>query len=73
MHILRLEAVLKKTGLSRSMLYKLMKDGHFPLNTHIDIRSVGWVDSEVENWMENRLKMRTKKEGKATNGEHVCL
>jgi prophage regulatory protein len=73
MKILRLAEVVKKTGLSRAMLYKLMKDGRFPLNLHISMRSVGWVDSEVEIWMENRLEMRAKKEGKVTAGGDVCL
>jgi len=61
MNILRLAAVVKKTGLSRAMLYKLMKNGDFPLNIPISIRSVGWLDSEVEIWMENRLELRVKK------------
>jgi prophage regulatory protein len=71
--ILRLAAVVKKTGLSRAMLYKLMKNGAFPLNIHISMRSVGWVDSEVENWMEDRLKLRAAKGGKATTGGGGCL
>jgi prophage regulatory protein len=73
MKILRLAAVVKKTGLSRAMLYKLMKNGAFPSNLHISMRSVGWVDSEVEIWMENRIEMRDGKERKAINEGHICL
>lgn len=73
MKILRLAEVIKKTGLSRSMLYKLMKSRAFPLNLHISMKSVGWVDSEVEKWMENRLEMRDTKGDGAANGGRVCL
>jgi len=53
--LLRLSDVLDKTGLSRAMLYKLMKEDSFPLNVQISKRSVGWVESEIEGWMEQKL------------------
>ncbi len=48
--ILRLSAVLWKTGLSRSGLYRLIKAGSFPRQVSLTPRSVGWRESEIERW-----------------------
>ncbi len=49
--ILRLSAVLLKTGLPKSGLYRLVKDGSFPRQVPLTARSVGWRESEVERWI----------------------
>jgi len=61
MKLLRLFQVVNKTGLSRAMIYKMMKLDEFPMNVHISLRSVAWVDSEIEEWMANRIEMRDAK------------
>ena len=53
--ILRLNAVLDRTGLSRSTLYRKMKAGTFPKNVQISARCVGWRESAVEAWMRNPM------------------
>ena len=40
--ILRLKAVLDRTGLSRSTLYRKMQNGTFPRNVQISKRCAGW-------------------------------
>lgn len=42
------------TGLSRSNLYRLVKNGSFPPPVHIGIRSVAWRSDAVEAWLESR-------------------
>lgn len=49
--ILRLSAVLWKTGLPKSGLYRLIKEGSFPRQVPLTPRSVGWRESEVERWI----------------------
>ena len=49
--ILRLSAVLWKTGLPKSGLYRLIKAGSFPKQVALTPRSVGWRESEVERWI----------------------
>lgn len=49
--ILRLSAVLWKTGLPKSGLYRLIKAGSFPRQVSLTARSVGWRESEVERWI----------------------
>ncbi|MBW4331110.1 AlpA family phage regulatory protein [Stakelama sp. CBK3Z-3] len=53
--ILRLNAVLNRTGLSRSTLYRKMHDGTFPQNIQISVRCAGWRESAIENWLRNPM------------------
>jgi prophage regulatory protein len=53
--ILRLNAVLDRTGLSRSTLYRKMQAGTFPRNVRISTRCAGWRESAVEAWMRNPM------------------
>lgn len=58
MNILRLNEVLKKTGLSKASIYQYMRKDKFPKKIDIGIRAVGWVDSEIDLWIEGRMKDR---------------
>ena len=53
--ILRLHAVLDRTGLSRSTLYRKVKAGTFPKNVQISTRCAGWRESAIEAWMRNPM------------------
>lgn len=53
--ILRLNAVLDRTGLSRSTLYRKMQAGTFPMNIKISARCAGWRQSAVEEWLRNPI------------------
>ena len=57
-HIMRLPQVIKITGLSRSSIYALAADGLFPKQIKLSERSSGWVESEIETWLEDRIKAR---------------
>jgi prophage regulatory protein len=52
--MLRLLAVKEKTGLSRSTIYAMIKDGNFPKNFILNARAVGWLDSDIQNWIESK-------------------
>ena len=55
--IIRLPEVLLFTGLKRSSLYELIKNGHFPRPVRLSgRRSVGWFHSEVFIWIRSREK-----------------
>lgn len=54
--ILRLSQVIDYTGMSRSSIYLLMSQGSFPLSISLGARSVGWVESEIQLWIEERIK-----------------
>jgi prophage regulatory protein len=54
--LLRLETVRERTGLSRSTLYALVARGEFPRQVNLGARSVGWIQSEVEGWIQERIR-----------------
>ena len=57
-NILRLPQVCQKTGLSRPTIYAYMKKGLFPAPIPLGERSVGWLESSVENWIDSRIATR---------------
>lgn len=58
MRIIRIEEVKKMTGLSRSTIYRLMDKGGFPNRIVLSARSVGWVESEVIEWLQTKIDKR---------------
>lgn len=53
--ICRLSEVIARTGLPRSTIYELMHNGDFPSQVQLARRSVGWVESEIEDWIDSRI------------------
>ena len=53
--LLRLPEVRQKVGLSRSAIYKLIAEGHFPRQIPIGPRTVAWCQDDLERWIEARL------------------
>ena len=60
MRFLRLQEVKEKTGLSRSAIYSKIKEGEFPASVSIGSRTVAWIDSDVEKWLEWRVQVRDR-------------
>ena len=55
--ILRRKQVEARTGLSRSTIYQYVKDGAFPKPVPLGPRAVGWLESEVSEWIAGRVKI----------------
>lgn len=58
--ILRLPVVIARTGLSRSYIYLLISKGQFPRQVALGERAVGWIESEVQAWIESQIKKSRK-------------
>jgi prophage regulatory protein len=56
--LLRLREVIRRTGSNTSDIYDGMKDGTFPPSVPIGKRTVGWVEAEIERWIEHRIALR---------------
>ncbi|SDI07563.1 MULTISPECIES: AlpA family transcriptional regulator [Pseudomonas] len=65
MRIIRLKEVIDSTGLARSTIYKYIGEGTFPKPVSLGDRSVGWVDTEVHDWILARVEERDLAEGTA--------
>ncbi|MDE0487994.1 MAG: AlpA family transcriptional regulator [Gammaproteobacteria bacterium] len=53
--ILRLPEVQRRTGLSRSTIYVRLDQGRFPKPVSLGARAVGWIESEVDEWIRERI------------------
>ena len=62
MNILKLPAVMAKTGLCRSVIYERMELGTFPKSLHLGARSVGWLESELDEWIKSLIDERDNRE-----------
>ena len=58
--ILRLPAVKAITGLSRSTIYFRIAQGNFPKPISLGGRAVGWLDSEVQEWLQRQIDTSRK-------------
>ena len=61
--ILRLAQVRQMTGLGRSCIYQLQAQNQFPQRIKICARAVGWIESEVQQWVANRIFQSRGKNG----------
>lgn len=53
--LIRLPEVLKRTGYSRSWTYKLIDKGEFPEPIKTGSRSIAFIESEINDWIEQRV------------------
>jgi len=58
MRIMRLKEVIEKTGLAKTTIYNLISQGEFPKQIDLGARSVGWVDTEIEEWLLSKIELR---------------
>ena len=58
--ILRLPVVKARTGLSRSTIYLRISEGTFPRPVSLGGRAVGWVESDIQQWLETRIEASRK-------------
>ncbi|WP_374488935.1 helix-turn-helix transcriptional regulator [Zoogloea sp.] len=56
--ILRRPEVEARVGLRRSALYQRIKAGSFPAPVQLGPKSVGWVESEINEWLVARVAAR---------------
>lgn len=53
--IIRLPEVKNLTGISRSQIYELIKNNKFLKQINLGARAVGWVESVVQEWIQQRI------------------
>jgi prophage regulatory protein len=63
--ILRRKQVQARTGLSRSTIYLRIAEGSFPKPVSLGARAVGWLESDIEQWLTSRVEESRSAVGKA--------
>ena len=56
--LIRLAAVVARTGLSKSTIYARIQAGEFPKPVPIGAALSAWVDDEVSEWIDARIRER---------------
>ena len=54
--ILRLKEVKTRTGLGRSTIYLRIAQGSFPKSIALGERAVGWLESDLDEWINERIR-----------------
>ncbi|MCP4475042.1 MAG: AlpA family transcriptional regulator [Gammaproteobacteria bacterium] len=62
--ILRLPAVKVRTGLSRSTIYLKISEGKFPKPIALGARAVGWLEQDINQWLEKQIEISRSSEQK---------
>ena len=64
---IRLPEVIKRTGICRSGIYAKLRfnpkrphdyDPYFPKPVSISAHRIGWVESEIDQWIESKIQQR---------------
>ncbi|MEG3759287.1 AlpA family transcriptional regulator [Pseudoalteromonas carrageenovora] len=58
MRLIKLKEVIEKTSLGRSTIYEFMSRGTFPKQVSLGAKSVAWLESEVDDWIMERIDLR---------------
>ncbi len=56
--LIRLPEVQRRTGYSKALIYRLISQNRFPSSVKIGSRSVAFVESEVDEWISQRIEER---------------
>jgi len=55
---LRLPEVMRRVGYSRPSIYRKIDNTEFPAPVSLGGRAVAWLESEIDAWIESRVKTR---------------
>ncbi|AHE71481.1 transcriptional regulator [Enterobacter ludwigii] len=59
-NLIRLQEVRRRTGYSKAWIYRLMSEGKFPSSVKIGSRAIAFVESEVDDWINQRIEESRK-------------
>ncbi|MFA9593064.1 helix-turn-helix transcriptional regulator [Citrobacter telavivensis] len=58
--LIRLSEVQRRTGYSKAWIYRLMADKRFPTSIKIGSRAIAFIESEVDEWINQRIEASRK-------------
>lgn len=61
MRVLRKRLVREKTGLSSASIDRKERAGEFPTRIRLGTKAVGWIEAEIDTWIEARRDERDHK------------
>lgn len=58
--LIRLPEVQRRTGYGKAWLYKLIAQERFPKPVKIGSRAIAFVESEIDDWINQRIESSRK-------------
>lgn len=55
--IFKIKHVCKITALSKATIYREIKKGKFPTPIQLTDRNVGWLETDIDDWVLSRKKV----------------
>jgi len=55
---LKIYDVIEITKLSKSSIYRMIKENNFPKQVKLSTRSSAWSKSEIYDWVDEKIKFR---------------
>ena len=56
--LIRFPEVMNRTGYGKAWIYRLINEGLFPQPIKIGSRAIAFVESEVDEWISQRIEER---------------
>lgn len=56
--ILRMRELTRFIGLSKASIHRMVNAGRFPGSVPLGVAAVGWMRSDVERWIAERVSLR---------------
>lgn len=63
MNVLKKPVVLKIVGVTRTTLQTMIENKEFPAPIRLSARAIGWIDTEVQGWLDSKIAERDAKAG----------
>ena len=63
--------VLDKAGVGKTKLYEMIEQGEFPQPFRLGLRAVGWLERDVDHWIQQRVKAGRKQRRKEQLGNEA--
>ncbi|WP_386692517.1 MULTISPECIES: helix-turn-helix transcriptional regulator [unclassified Lonepinella] len=60
--LINIKEVMNRTSLKTTAIYTLMKRGEFPQSIKITIDRIGWLESDIDDWITAKVNQ--------TKGQH---
>lgn len=58
--LIRLPEVMNRTGYGKAWIYRLISEGRFPAPIKIGIRSVAFIEEEIDEWIQTVIDKTRK-------------
>lgn len=53
--LIRMPEVMRRTGYGKAWIYHLLKENRFPKSVKIGVRAIAFVESEIDEWINQRI------------------